>query len=115
MNPVVAIGLVVTLSVVHYSVMGYYGYDPGEESSAIMTWSLCLMYAWWVNDDAKKQKYHRPYELGAFVFFAWPIALPAYLVATRGWVGIAKFLIFIVVFYIPEIFGWLLYYVGPEG
>jgi hypothetical protein len=37
-----------------------------------------------------------PFEFEAFVFFAWPIALPYYLVKSRGSRGLLLFAVFLV-------------------
>jgi len=110
-----AMGLVVGISALHYSVMGYAGYDPSVEAETLMGWSLALMFAWWAYDDAKKKKYHRPYEFGAFIFFAWPVVLPAYLVVSRGWRGIMVFPIFVLIFYLPSLLGWGAYYLNSAN
>lgn len=115
MNARGAIGLIVGISVLHYAVMGYAGYDPSIEAETLMEWSLTLMFVWWVLEDGKKQKYHRPYEFGAFIFFAWPVVLPVYLVATRGLRGILIFPGFILLFYIPWITGWSAYYLNSSS
>ncbi len=77
MNARLGLGLVVGISVLHYGVMGYAGYDPNHKAEMLMALSLIFMFAWWAYEDAKNRKYHRPYEFGAIIFFAWPVALPA--------------------------------------
>ncbi len=99
------LGIIVGLSVIHYSVMGYAGYDPSLEVQGLMNLVLPFMFAWWSLDDAKKRKFHRPYEFGAFIFFAWPIVLPVYLVASRGWKGILIFPVFVIVYNLPWLMG----------
>ena len=113
MNSNKAIGLVITLSVIHYSVMGYSGYSPSVEATVLMDKSLIFMFAWWAFEDAREQHYHRPYEFGAFIFFAWPVVLPAYLVATRGWRGLSLFPIFLFLYTLPSSMGWVAYYLNP--
>ncbi len=115
MNATWAIGFVVGISVLHFTVMGYAGYDPSIEAETLMAWSLTFMFAWWALEDAKRQKYHRPYEFGAFIFFAWPVVLPAYLVATRGWRGILIFPVFVLLFYLPWLMGWSAYYLNSSN
>lgn len=112
MNAYWAIGLVVGLSTLEYTLMGYAGYDPSVESESAMALSLALAVSWWALDDAKKQRYHRPYEFGAFILFAWPIVLPAYLIATRGWNGLLLFTLFVSLFYFPWAAGWAAYYLN---
>jgi hypothetical protein len=43
-----------------------------------------LMVVSWVQVDARAQRYHAPFDFGAFLFFAWPLVLPYYLYRTRG-------------------------------
>jgi len=95
--------------------MGYAGYDPRERAETLMVWSLALMFAWWALQDSKEKEYHRPYEFGAFVFFAWPIVLPVYLVTTRGWRGILIFTVFVLLFYLPGLIGWVAYYLNSSN
>ena len=46
---------------------------------------LSLTLAWWVYVDRRKRHYAAVYEFEAFVFFAWPLVVPYYLIQTRGW------------------------------
>lgn len=115
MNAKTGIALVTSISVIHYSIMGYAGYDPSIETETLLGISLIFMFAWWAFEDAAKFKFHRPYEFGAFVLFAWPIVLPAYLVATRGWRGIFIFPLFLFLNYLPWATGWLAYYANKSN
>ena len=115
MRPKWAIALVIFMSILHYAIMGYKGYDPSYESEQLMVLSLTFMFAWWVIDDAKEQKYNRPYEFGAFIFFAWPIIIPVYLVETRGWKGLLLFPAFIGLYYLPWSVGWAAYYLNASN
>jgi hypothetical protein len=112
MKPGPAIALISGISILHYSIIGYAGFSPGVEFEALMNFSLILLLAWWVLEDAKKQNFHRPYELGAFIILAWPVVLPVYLVASRGWTGIKLFPLFILLFYFPRFSGWAAYYLN---
>jgi hypothetical protein len=38
----------------------------------------------WVRADGRNLGFSAPYEFDAFLFFAWPLALPYYLCKTRG-------------------------------
>jgi hypothetical protein len=48
-------------------------------------WALALAVALWVLSDARKRRLPLCYDYDAFLFFAWPLVLPIYLVQTRGW------------------------------
>ena len=113
MHKSTGIVIVVAISIAHYSIMGYFGYDPAPEFERLMAWSFALMVALWCLDDAKKLKFHRPYEFGAFLFFTWPIVLPVYLIHTRGWRGAFIFMAFIFLAFLPYLCGWISYYVSP--
>jgi len=113
MRKFISIAIVVVISIAHYSIMGYLGYDPSPEYENLMAWSFALMVALWCLDDAKKYNFHRPYEFGAFIFFLWPIVLPAYLIQTRGWRGALVFLAFLFIALLPYISGWVFYYASP--
>ncbi|HEX5637888.1 MAG TPA: hypothetical protein VFY78_12415 [Gammaproteobacteria bacterium] len=107
-----AIFLVVAISITHYAFLGYAGYAPTQESEKLMNISLAFVFAWWALEDAKNRNYYRPYEFGAFIIFGWPIVLPAYLVATRGWKGLLLFPGFIVCYYLPWSTGLAAYYLN---
>ena len=66
------------------------------------------MFSWWVLGDTKQFYNHRPYELGAFIFFNWPLVLPVYLITARGMLGILIFL-FLFLYYISWQFDWGVY------
>ena len=115
MNVKHALAIVLVMSTVYYAVMGYAGYDPSIEAETLMGVALLIMFAWWAWDDAKKQKFHRPYEFGAFIYFAWPIVLPVYLIATRGWKGLLIFPVFVAIYYLPWASGWVAYYLNSAN
>ena len=47
-----------------------------------------LVLVWWVYVDRRRRGFSVPFEFEAFVFFAWPIVVPYYLVRTRGLRGL---------------------------
>jgi hypothetical protein len=49
-------------------------------------WALTyrLFLVAWVRADMRTHNFSAPYEFDAFLFFAWPAALPYYLYKTRG-------------------------------
>jgi hypothetical protein len=49
----------------------------------LMRWVLPLLLAMWVVADAAKRGRQLCYDYGTFVFFAWPLLLPAYLIQSR--------------------------------
>jgi len=47
MNANQALAVVVGVSVIHYSVMGYFGSEPSVGAETLIGSSLTLMFAWW--------------------------------------------------------------------
>jgi hypothetical protein len=50
--------------------------------------ALSLSITGWVWEDRRACGYKASFEFDAFVFFAWPVAVPYYLCRTRGWRGL---------------------------
>lgn len=50
---------------------------------------------WWIKDDTKRSGESWPIDLGLFLFFAWPVIVPYYLVKTRGIGGLKRVLAFV--------------------
>ena len=49
------------------------------------TWLFPTILGTWIISDALKKQHPVCYDLGAFLFFAWPLLAPLYLFKTRGW------------------------------
>ena len=62
-----------------------------------------LLVATWVHFDRQGRDLGLPFEFEAFVFFAWPIALPYYLVKSRGSRGLLLFAVFLVLLVVPPV------------
>jgi hypothetical protein len=67
------------------SVLAFHGYPVRPKSTALL-WSLAfpMLLAIWVRMDRRSRNLNVPFEFDAFVFFAWPVALPYYLYRIRG-------------------------------
>jgi hypothetical protein len=59
-----------------------------EESELLWRFLSSFFIACWVHLDRRTQKLNWPFEFDAFVFFAWPVALPYYLLKSRGMRGL---------------------------
>lgn len=53
---------------------------------------------WWLRTDSRKRNVGVVYDLGFFLYLAWPIVMPYYLVKTRGAKGLLLILGFIVAY-----------------
>ena len=74
-----------------------------EESALLETVFQQLVLALWVYLDKQGRHLSLPFEFDAFVFFAWPIALPYYLVKSRGARGLLLAALVFALFVIPPV------------
>jgi hypothetical protein len=102
--------LIAASSIYAFSVAG--GVIPGSELV-----SYCAGYAppyfamLWVAEDARRTRYWPAYHYGLFLFVFWFIALPHYLIHTRGRAGIGRTAGFVLLMLAPSaagIAGWWL-------
>ncbi|MDB6111420.1 MAG: hypothetical protein JWR69_3170 [Pedosphaera sp.] len=63
-------------------------------ASLAATFALSLILTAWVLADARKRGRALCHDYGSFVFFAWPVVLPAYLFQTRRWKALFTLLCF---------------------
>jgi len=75
--------------------------SPGPDKLSVVIQQLLV--ATWVYFDRQGRDLRLPFEFEAFVFFAWPIALPYYLVKSRGPRGLLLFAVFIVLLVVPPV------------
>jgi hypothetical protein len=75
---------------------------PGEPAM-LESVSRQLFIALWVYLDRKGRHLNLPFEFEAFVFFAWPIVLPYYLVKSRGARGLLLAALFFALLILPSV------------
>src|SRR2546429_8105415 len=63
---------------------------------------------WWLRTDSRQRGVASIYDLGFFLYIAWPVGMPYYLVKTRGAKGLLLILAFIVAYVGAAIFGIVL-------
>ncbi|MDH3474029.1 MAG: hypothetical protein OEM59_10080 [Rhodospirillales bacterium] len=89
------------------TLMAYHGAIPSEEAQIAYGFGFPLFLAWWVYNDRRRHGYPAPYEFEAFVFFAWPLMVPYYLLKTRGIRAVPACLAVAGILFFPELF-WML-------
>jgi hypothetical protein len=65
---------------------------------------LLWVMGWWLRTDSRKRAVHSVYDMGFFLYIAWPLVMPYYLVKTRG----AKGLLFVLAFFAALVGGVIL-------
>jgi hypothetical protein len=77
---------------------------PGELAN-LGSVSQQLFVALWVYLDRQGRRLNLPFEFEAFVFVAWPILLPYYLVKSRGARGLLLAALFFALLILPSVVG----------
>jgi hypothetical protein len=105
--------LVVIASAMHAFVVSRGGELSG---GAGYLWYATFSYlvALAIEADRKSRQLAAPFEYGAFVFFAWPVAVPYYLFKVRGWRGLALGLGLILFASIPDFIAIATYFLVQD-
>ena len=84
-NPISGLLALVLAYTASTMILFYYGETTSAGSDLVYEYGFSMLLMWWVYRDRHQRRFPVPYEFEAFVFFAWPIVVPYYLVRTRGW------------------------------
>src|SRR6266446_1080062 len=69
---------------------------------------LLWIVGWWLRTDSRKRGVAAVYDLGFFLYIAWPVVMPYYLVKTRGAKGLLVILGFVATYFGAAIVGMIL-------
>src|SRR5215212_6171832 len=84
--------------IVTQCVNGFYLGGAAEPPSAFkLLYALGLLWAvgWWLRRDSMKRGIGWVFDMGLFLYIAWPFVMPYYLLKTRGARGLLPILAFI--------------------
>lgn len=75
----------------------YYGYqiEPPGAFTLLYTPSLLWIMGWWLRTDTRIRGIAWLYDMGLFLYLAWPLVMPYYLVKSRGAKGLLVVLGFV--------------------
>jgi hypothetical protein len=80
--------------------------DPSGEGFWFAFWIFnSLLLTLWCSTDGKARGIHLFHAWELFVFFGWPVAVPTYLLWSRGLRGIGNALLFYLLLYTLPAFG----------
>ena len=72
----------------------------------LLSWGTFLWgLGWWLQTDSRKRGVSLVYDMGLFLYVAWPMVMPYYLVKTRRAKGLLVILGFVGAYLIPAIIG----------
>jgi len=76
---------------------------------ALLSWATFLWsLGWWLQTDSRKRGVALVYDMGLFLYVAWPIVMPYHLVKTRRGKGLLVILGFVGAYMAPAIVGIIL-------
>src|SRR5262249_2562143 len=92
------------------------GREPPPTFAAIYVLGFLWIIGWWLRDDSEKRKVSWVYDMGFFLYIAWPFILPYYRLKSSSVKGLLAVLIFIGVYIGATVLGMFLYLLlAPEG
>jgi hypothetical protein len=79
-------------------------------AAATLLFTVGLLWAvgWWLRTDRRRRGVLSVYDLGFFLYLAWPIVMPYYLIKTRGAKGLLVMLGFVAAYVGATIIGIIL-------
>jgi len=72
--------------------------EPPAIFTLIRWVGLIWVMGWWLRTDSRKRAVASVYDLGFFLYIAWPVVMPYYLLKTRRAKGLLFILAFVGVF-----------------
>lgn len=61
---------------------------PPETARVLYPFAFSSLLTGWVRADRRVRGLAVPFEFEVFIYFAWPLFVPYYLIRTRGWIGL---------------------------
>jgi hypothetical protein len=92
------------------------GVEPAPAIWMFVTSAPAICVFLWLQKDAARTHVGSVLDLGYFLFLAWPVVLPWYLVKTRGWKGLITLggmLALVCAPYLAALFVYWLIYISP--
>ena len=82
--------------------------EPPGALTLVHWLGLLWIVGWWLRTDSRKRGVASVYDIGFFLYIAWPIVMPYYLVKTRGAKGLLVILAFVGAYFGAAIAGLVL-------
>ncbi|HEX7316167.1 MAG TPA: hypothetical protein VF297_19830 [Pyrinomonadaceae bacterium] len=94
-------------------VTGFYlagGAQPPPAFTFLYPLALLWAVGWWLRDDSRKRGVAWVFDMGLFLYIAWPVFMPYYLLKTRGAKGLLSMLAFGAAYVVGFVAGVCLYF-----
>jgi hypothetical protein len=84
-------------------------FEPPPSFTLLYPLGLLWVMGWWLHRDSRERGVSWVYDMGLFLYIAWPLVLPYYLLKTRGVSGLFAILTFVGVYLGAALTGAVLY------
>lgn len=88
----------------------YLGAQLEFPAAVTLLFTVGMLWAvgWWLRTDSRRRGVLSVYDLGFFLYLAWPIVMPYYLIKTRGAKGLLVMLGFVAAYIGAALVGMVL-------
>ena len=94
---------------------GASGLEPPASFTFINTFGFLWIIGWWLRVDSERRGMGWVFDMGLFLYIAWPFILPYYVLKSRGPKGLLAILCFVAVYIGATLVGVALYFfLAPE-
>ena len=83
--------------------------EPPGSFTWVHPYAFLWVLGWWLLTDSRKRGIKLVYDMGMFLYIAWPIFMPYYLLKTRGVRGMLVIIGFVGIWVVALIAGMALY------
>lgn len=97
-SPTALLYIYLTLTQFAYGVYFASDIEPLPGFNSLYPLGLLWLLGWWLLRDSRKRGIPWVFDMGMFLYIAWPFIMPYYLVKTRGAKGLLMILGFIAVY-----------------
>ena len=92
------------------------GIEPPPSFTLIYIFGFLWIIGFWLRADIRKRGVNWIFDMGFFLYIAWPLILPYYLLKSRGAKGLLAILYFIATYIGATLVGAMLYlFLAPQG
>jgi hypothetical protein len=92
------------------------GLEPPPVFTFISAPAYIWILGWWLSQDIRKREMDWLFDMGFFLYLAWPLVLPYHLLRSRGLNGIIVIIGFVAIYVTSFVAGFVLYaLLAPSG
>ena len=92
------------------------GIEPPASFTVVYILGFLWIIGWWLRADSRKRGISWVFDMGLFLYVAWPLILPYYILKSRGGKGLLAILCFVATYIGATLVGAMLYlFLAPQG